>query len=150
MDVEVKVKTVRGIHMFRTDCTIQVISCKPWNPRLHPYPSLMRKMQTYLELEGKDGNHPCTSTYQLGKTISLQKALVPKRAVDKNKRVKTPIKRQFKVRLAEMSLPVNTEPEAVATTTTSTQTSVVKLAATAAKLNPITLTVYNLSKTEVQ
>ena len=53
VDVEVKVKTMRGIHTFRRDWTTQVISCNPWSTRPHPYPSLIRKMKTYLELEGK-------------------------------------------------------------------------------------------------
>ena len=51
-------------------------------------------------------------------TTSLQKTSVPKRAADKKKRTETPTKRQFKVRLVEKSLPVNTEPEVVATTAT--------------------------------
>ena len=118
MDVEVKVKAMRGIHTFRRDCTTQVISCKLWSPRLHPYQSLIRKMQTYQELEGKNGKQPHTSTYQFGKTTLLQKTSVPKRTVDKKKRTKTPVKRQFKVQLVEKSLPVNTEPEMVATTAT--------------------------------
>ena len=53
VDVEVKVKTMRGIYTFRRDRTTQVISCKPWSTRLCPYPSLIRKMKAYLELEGK-------------------------------------------------------------------------------------------------
>ena len=56
--VEVKVKMMRGIHTFRRDQTTQVISCNPWNTRLHPYPSLIRKMKMYLELEGKLGPQP--------------------------------------------------------------------------------------------
>ena len=55
MDVEVKIKTVRGIQTFRRDQTTQVISCNPWSTILHPYPSLIRKMKTYVELEGKLG-----------------------------------------------------------------------------------------------
>ena len=141
---------MRSIHIFRRDHTTQIINCKPWSPRLHLYPSLIRKMQIYLELEGRDGNQPCTSTYQLGKTTSPQKTSVPKRAAGKKKRTKTSIKRQFMVRLVEKSLPVNTEPEVVATTTASTQTSVVKPTATAARLNPIPLTAYDLSKTKAQ
>ena len=53
MDVEVKVKMMRRIHMFRRDRTTQVISCNPWSTRLHPYPSLIQRMKIYLELEGK-------------------------------------------------------------------------------------------------
>ena len=150
VDVEVKVKMIRGIHTYRRDLTTQVISCKPQSPRLHPYPSLIRKMQTYLEREGKNGNQPHTSTYQLGKTTSPQKTPVPKRAAYKKERTKTPIKRWFKARLVQKSLPVNTEPETVATTTTATKASVVKPIATAAKPSPIPLTVYKMSQTKVQ
>ena len=53
VDVEVKVKTMQGIHTFRRDRTPQVIKCNPWSARLCPYPSLVCKMKTYLELEGR-------------------------------------------------------------------------------------------------
>ena len=53
VDVELKVKTMQGIHMFRRDRTSQVIKCNPWSTRLHPYPSLIWKMRTYLKLEGR-------------------------------------------------------------------------------------------------
>ena len=58
VDIEVKVKMMQGIHMFRRDRTSQVIKCNPWSTRLHPYPSLIQKMKTYLELEGKLGPKP--------------------------------------------------------------------------------------------
>ena len=58
VDVEVKVKMMRGIHTFRRDRTTQVISCNPWSTRLCPYPSLIRKMRTYMEVEGKLGPKP--------------------------------------------------------------------------------------------
>ena len=90
MDMEVKVKMMRGIHTFRRDCSTQVISCKPWSPRLCPYPSLIRKMQTYLEIEGKDGNQCHTSTKQLGKTTSPQKTPVPKGQLTRRKEPKHP------------------------------------------------------------
>ena len=38
LDVEVKVKTMQGIHMFRRDRTSQVINCNPWSTKLCPYP----------------------------------------------------------------------------------------------------------------
>ena len=47
VDVEVKVKTMQGIHTFRRDRTSQVIKCNPWSTRLCPYPSLIQKMKTY-------------------------------------------------------------------------------------------------------
>ena len=55
VDVEVKIRTMRGIHTFQRDCTTQIISCKPWSPQQHPYPSLAKKMKTYLELKGLKG-----------------------------------------------------------------------------------------------
>ena len=51
--MEVKVKTMQGIHTFRRGRTAQVIKCNPWSTRLHPYPPLVQKMRTYLELEGR-------------------------------------------------------------------------------------------------
>ena len=53
VDVELKVKTMQGIHTFRQDRISQVIKHNPWSTRLHLFPSLVRKMKTYLELEGK-------------------------------------------------------------------------------------------------
>ena len=55
VDVEVEVKTIHGIHMFRRDRTSQVIKCNPWSTRLCTYPSLVWKMTAYLELEGRLG-----------------------------------------------------------------------------------------------
>ena len=107
-------------------------------------------MQTYLELEGKNGNKPFTGTDQLCKTTLPQKTPVPKKAADKKERTKTPIKRQFMVRLIEKSLPVNAEPEAIATMVTSLQTSVVKPTTTTTKPSPIPLMVYNLAQTRIQ
>ena len=88
--------------------------------------------------------------YQVGKTISPQKTPVLKRAADKKKRTMTPMKMQFMVSLVEKSLPINLKPEAVTTTATATPTLMVKPIATAAKLNPIPLTVFNLSRPKVQ
>ena len=53
VDVEVKMKMMRDFHTFRRDQITQVISCNPWSTRCCPYPSLIRKMKTYLELEDK-------------------------------------------------------------------------------------------------
>ena len=38
VNVEVKVKTMQGIHTFRRDRTCQVIKCNPWSTRHCPYP----------------------------------------------------------------------------------------------------------------
>ena len=77
VDIEVKTKMMRGIHTFRRDQTNQVISCNPWSTRLHPYPSLIRKINMYLELEGKLGpqpqSQPCTSIFLQDKNSLPQK-----------------------------------------------------------------------------
>ena len=59
IDMEVKVKTMTDVHTSRRDCPTQIISYKPWSPRLHPYLSLVRRMQTSLELKGKDSSQLC-------------------------------------------------------------------------------------------
>ena len=49
---------MRGFHMFWRDRTMQVMKCNPWSTKLHPSPSLVQKMKTYLALEGKLGPKP--------------------------------------------------------------------------------------------
>ena len=55
VDVEVKVKMMQGIHMFRRDRTSEVFKCNPWRTKLCPYPSFIWKLKTSLELEWKLG-----------------------------------------------------------------------------------------------
>ena len=155
MDVKVKIKMMRGIHTFRRDWTTEVISCNPWSLRLCPYPSLIRKMKTYLELEGKLGNQPCTNIFLPDKNSLPQKTPLPKKAKRK-KRAKVPVKRRFKVRVivqpipANPTLPVNptlsadATPTVVTTTVMLTQMPVAKPATTTAKSIPVT--VYNLTQ----
>ena len=58
VDVEVTVTSMQGIHTFRRDRTCQIIKCNLCSTRLHPHTSLIEKMRTYLELEGKLGPKP--------------------------------------------------------------------------------------------
>ena len=58
MDVEVKVTSIQGIHMFRRDRMCQIIKCNPMSTSLHLHPSLIKKIRTYLKLEGKLGPKP--------------------------------------------------------------------------------------------
>ena len=78
IDAAVTIKTMKGIHTFRRDHTTQIISCKPWSPRLCPYPSLVRRMQTYLVLKSQDASQPCSSSNQAVRPTSPWKAPVPK------------------------------------------------------------------------
>ena len=55
VDVEVKITSMQGIHTFRKGRVCQIMKCNPWSTRLYPHPTLIKKMRTYLELEGKLG-----------------------------------------------------------------------------------------------
>ena len=58
VDVEVKITSMQGTHIFRRDWTMQVIKCTPWCTRLCPHPTIIKKMKTFLEVEGKMGPAP--------------------------------------------------------------------------------------------
>ena len=58
VDVEVKIMSMQGTHIFRRDQTMQVIKCTPWNTRLCSHPIIIKKMKTFLEVEGKMGPTP--------------------------------------------------------------------------------------------
>ena len=55
VDVEVKITSRQGTHIFRRDRTTQLIKCTPWSTRSHPHPTIINKMKTFLEVEGKMG-----------------------------------------------------------------------------------------------
>ena len=52
VDVEVRITSMQGTHMFRRDRTCQIIKCNPWSTRLCPHPTIIKKLKNYLELEG--------------------------------------------------------------------------------------------------
>ena len=56
--VEVKITSMQGTHIFRRDWITQLIKCTPWSTRLHPHPTIIKKMKTFLEVEGKMGPIP--------------------------------------------------------------------------------------------
>ena len=55
VDVEVKVTSMQGMHIFRRDRTIQLIKCTPWSTKLHLHPTIAKKMKTFLKVENKMG-----------------------------------------------------------------------------------------------
>ena len=146
---------MRGIHTLRRDQTTQVICCNPWSTRLCCYPSLIRKMKTYLEQEGKCGNQPHANIYLPDKNSSPRKTPASKKA-EKKKRAKAPVKRRFKVRaiawpkLANPTLPANLTfptgptPTVVNTMATSTQMLVTRPKTATTKSIPVT--VYSLAQ----
>ena len=58
LQVPVKITSMQGTHIFRRDWTTQLIKCTPWSTRLHPHPIIIKKMKTFLEVEGKMGPIP--------------------------------------------------------------------------------------------
>ena len=55
VDVEVKVTSMHRTHIFRRDRTTQLIRCISWTTKLHPHPTIVKKMKTFLEVENKMG-----------------------------------------------------------------------------------------------
>ena len=55
VDVEVKVTSMQGMHIFRGDRTTQLIRYIPWTMKLQLQPTIVKKMKTFLEVENKMG-----------------------------------------------------------------------------------------------
>ena len=55
VDVEVKIMSMQGMHIFRRDRMTQLIKCTPWTTKLCLHPTIVKKMKTFLEVENKMG-----------------------------------------------------------------------------------------------
>ena len=55
VDVEVKVMSMQGTHIFRRDQMTQLVTCVSWTPNLHLHLNMIKKMKTFLEVENKMG-----------------------------------------------------------------------------------------------
>ena len=91
LEVKVRITSMQGTHTFRRDRTCQIIKCNPWSTRLCPHPTIVKKMKTYLKLEGKLGpklqpqsdqsrpNQPITNPHMKKdtKAIKKRKKLIP-------------------------------------------------------------------------
>ena len=55
VDMEVKVTSMQGMHIFKRDRTTQLIRCMPWTTKLCLHPNIVKKMKTFLEVENKMG-----------------------------------------------------------------------------------------------
>ena len=66
VDVEVKITSMQGMHIFQRDRATQLIKCTLWSTRLCPHPTIIKKMKTFLEVEGKMGlmPQPASSHYR--------------------------------------------------------------------------------------
>ena len=55
VDVEVKVTSMQGMHIFKRDRMTWLIRCMPWTMKLHLHPNIIKKMKTFLQVENKMG-----------------------------------------------------------------------------------------------
>ena len=55
VDMEVKVMSMQGTHLYKQDWTTQVTKCVPWTNNICPHPNIINKMKTFLEVEKKMG-----------------------------------------------------------------------------------------------
>ena len=58
VDVEGKITSMQGTHIFRRDRMTELIKCTPWSTRLWLHPTIIKKMKTFLEVEVKMGPIP--------------------------------------------------------------------------------------------
>ena len=52
--------SMQGTHIFRQDRKTQLIKCTAWNTRPCPHPTIIKKIKTFLEVEGKMGPIPAS------------------------------------------------------------------------------------------
>ena len=64
VDMEIKITSMQGMHIFQRNRTTELIKCTLWNTRLCPHPTIIKKMKTFLEVEGKMGLIPQTTSSQ--------------------------------------------------------------------------------------
>ena len=100
VDIEVKITFMQGTHVFRRDRTSQLIKCTPWSTRLCPHPTIIKKMRTFLELEGKLGLKPQSPSNQFrpSKPDTNPNARKDSKVTEKGMRI-APTKR-FKAKIA--------------------------------------------------
>ena len=53
VDVKVKITSMQGMHILMRDRMPQLIKCTLWSIRLCSHPTIVKKMKTFLEVEGK-------------------------------------------------------------------------------------------------
>ena len=84
VDEEVKITSMQGMHIFGRDRTTQLIKCTPWNTKLCPHPTIIKKIKTFLEVVGRMGPipQPTSSQYrppQLDTNPEVRKDTMEKR-----------------------------------------------------------------------
>ena len=112
VDTEMKITSMQGTHIFRRDRTTQLIRCTPWSSRLHPHPIVIKKMRTFLEIEGKLGPIPQSPSnqyrpHQPDTNPNIRKAT---KITEKRKRVALPKRLKANIAMRSNSNEATTRP----------------------------------------
>ena len=100
---------MKGIHTFKKDHINQTSSCSPWGLQVHPFPSLVKKMEAYLEERRNITDpFPLTCNYPDRPIRSpCMRSQTPKRKKTKNLKKRSrkvnhqASRKQYKVKLEE-------------------------------------------------
>ena len=104
----VRIMSMQGTHTFRRDRTCQIVRCNHWSTRLHPHPTIIKKMKTYLELEGKLGQKLQPQSDQLRPAQPITNPCMKKQRKATMKRKKLIPIRKYKVKVVEKTESNNT------------------------------------------
>ena len=85
VDMEERITSMQATHMFRRDTTCQIIKC-------NPHPTSIKKMKTYLELEGKLGPKLQQQSDQSRPAQPITTPQIKETKVTENRKKLTPIK----------------------------------------------------------
>ena len=110
VDVEVKFTSMQAMHIFWRDRTTQLIKCTLWNTRLCPHPTIIKKMKTFLEVEGKMGPIPQPASQYRPPQLDTNPKVRKDNVAEKRKRA-TPTKK-FRLSTAPKSSETAAHPSA--------------------------------------
>ena len=96
VEVEVKIMSMQGMHIFRRDRMTQLVRCMPWTPNLHLHLNMVKKMRTFLEVENKMGPIIPALANQYRPPLPETNPNVRKGNATKKRRTVTP-KRKFRL-----------------------------------------------------
>ena len=110
VDVEVRITSMQGSHMFRRDRTCQLIKCNLWSTRLYPHSTIIKKMKTYLKLGGKLGPKPQPQSNQFRPPQPNTNPHVRKESKAMEKRQRLIPTKKYKVKVVAMQCDHATTP----------------------------------------
>ena len=75
VDVEMTVQTVKGIYMYRKDCTMESMTFTLWSKKVTPFPSLRCKIQVYKDEQKEHKVLQWTNAFQFSTSLDSQNTL---------------------------------------------------------------------------